>query len=75
MDAIHLYRQRKDFSCRVYSGLLYVVFVKVNKKKLVAFRLRSDVQKTLSAIAKRSGKTKTRIMEDAILLHAKELAA
>lgn len=59
----------------MYSGLLYVFSVKEKKKKLVAFRLRGDVQVALCQIAKKSGKTKTRIMEDAILLHAKELAA
>jgi predicted DNA-binding protein len=44
-------------------------------KKLMAFRLRKEVQVALTAIAKRSGKTKTRIMEDAILIHAKDIAA
>lgn len=44
-------------------------------KKLVALRLRKEVRVALAAIAKKSGKSKTRIMEDAILLHAKEIAA
>lgn len=48
--------------------------MKRGTKKLVAFRIRKQVRVALQAIADRSGKTKTRIVEDAILLHAKELA-
>lgn len=43
------------------------------RKKFIALRLRGDVLKALETMSKRANKTKTRIMEEAILLHAKDL--
>lgn len=48
--------------------------MKNQSKKLEAFRLSDDVRKILAKIAARTGKTKVRIVEEALLLHGKEIA-
>lgn len=48
--------------------------MKTRSKKLEAFRLSEDVRKILAKIAQKTGKTKVRIVEEALLLHGKEIA-
>lgn len=47
--------------------------MKTKAKKLEAFRLREDVRKALIAIKRSTGKSKTRIIEEAVLIHAKSI--
>lgn len=42
-------------------------------KKLTPFRLRLSVRKALSAMKRTTGKDMTRLVEEAVMMHAKEL--
>lgn len=42
-------------------------------KKLSAFRLRQDVVALLKKLSSKTNKSKTRLIEEAVLLHTKDL--